>query len=137
MNQKEQEELVKLLKTPNNKPKRKSRDFKDVDGNIKFQSQDSQNLRDQLVQMITEQINDIEDRNVKGCASQLTDIVAEKLTKLQQIIENNIERQMQDMQQAYEKKFTDLIENRCNTLFTKNRVASKFYKIIILKLNKI
>lgn len=75
--------------------------------------------------MITEQINDIEDKNVKGCAGLLKDIVAEKLTKLQHIIEGNIERQMQDMQQAYEKKFSELIENKCNMLFTKNRSESK------------
>lgn len=65
MTQKEQENLIKILKSPNGDSKSKPRDY-DGDHNGKFHNQDSQNLRDQLVKMITEQINDIEDRNVKG-----------------------------------------------------------------------
>lgn len=48
MTQKEQENLIKILKSPSGDSKSKPRDYDD-NHNEKFHNQDSKNLRDQLV----------------------------------------------------------------------------------------
>lgn len=136
LDKKEQNRIVESLKTPlRESPGRYANtDLTDLQESeqrrIKFGSEKSggneaQNLREQLVKMITEQINAVEDKNVRNCAGLLKDIVANKLSnfdsefitnyslaKLQNIIEDNIERQFQDMQKSYEKNFSKIIEEK-------------------------
>jgi len=75
MDKKEQEKIVEFLSTPNKDSPNKNKDLEIQSNSFiksRFKSnssqgnEEAQNLREQLVKMITDQINSIEDKNVKN-----------------------------------------------------------------------
>lgn len=92
LDKKEQNRIVEYLKTPvQNSSRNKNIDLADLSWSdfgkkaLNFGHKDIENttekLREQLVKMISDQINTVEDKNVKNCAGLLKEIVADKLSK--------------------------------------------------------
>ncbi|CAI2385934.1 unnamed protein product [Moneuplotes crassus] len=124
MTKKEQNKIEQVLRSPEKlTPKRqlkKKIEAPDTDlSGLKYSAKD-------LEALISEQVQEIEDINVKNCAKLIKDIIADKITKLQNIVEENIERKFEEIQRSFDKTFTQLIEEKCNFLFTQGQKAAKY-----------
>ncbi|CAI2386245.1 unnamed protein product [Moneuplotes crassus] len=130
ISKKEQTKIEEFLKmpsevTPKNRTKYDLKQDRSPLNRDLNEDSSGNDLRQQLVAMISDKINQVEDNNVKNCAGLIKDIVADKISKLQNILEENMDRTIKEIQRGYEKRFSHLIEEKCNFLFTQNRKAIK------------